>query len=258
MQQQQKKPEDTKFESTEDEKEKIKSCWCYGSVCTGWLLFLFSVVSIIMIVVFLSMRGDPDCHELSDSESEEEESTTIDIEHSPPTDDEHLLRIVSRNEWEARPELNEPVHLHLPTKRVILAHTATDNCTTLVDCIKIVKDLQKFHMDTHGWDDIGYNFLVGGDGSAYEGRGWEKQGAHTKNYNVNAIGIAFIGTFNKVTPPEEQLRAFRNLLQWGIDSKKLDEMYKLFGHRQFSPTSSPGQVLYDIIKKWPHWSENIN
>lgn len=127
-----------------------------------------------------------------------------------------------------------------------------------VECIKVVQDLQKFHLDTHGWDDIGYNFLVGGDGAAYEGRGWEKQGAHTKNYNVNAIGIAFIGTFNKVTPPEEQLKAFKNLLQWGIDSQKLDENYKLFGHRQFSPTSSPGQILYDIIKSYPHWSENIN
>lgn len=130
--------ENTKFETTEDDKEKVKSCWCYGSVCTGWLLFLFSVVSIIMIVVFLSMRGDPDCHELSDSESEEEESTTIDIEHQVPTDDEHLLRIVSRHEWEARPELNEPVHLHLPTKRVIVSHTATDNCTTMVSLLKYI------------------------------------------------------------------------------------------------------------------------
>lgn len=35
-------------------------------------------------------------------------------------------------------------------------------------------------MESKNWDDIGYNFLVGGDGEVYEGRGWDKQGAHTK------------------------------------------------------------------------------
>ncbi len=27
--------------------------------------------------------------------------------------------------------------------------------------------------------DIGYNFLIGGDGNVYEGRGWDRQGSHT-------------------------------------------------------------------------------
>ena len=34
-----------------------------------------------------------------------------------------------------------------------------------------------------GWPDIGYNYLVGEDGQAYEGRGWNKEGAHTYGYN---------------------------------------------------------------------------
>jgi len=29
------------------------------------------------------------------------------------------------------------------------------------------------------WMDLGYSFLVGGDGKVYEGRGWNHQGAHT-------------------------------------------------------------------------------
>lgn len=40
--------------------------------------------------------------------------------------------------------------------------------------------MQTYHIESKSWDDIGYNFLVGGDGSVYEGRGWDKQGAHTK------------------------------------------------------------------------------
>jgi hypothetical protein len=30
------------------------------------------------------------------------------------------------------------------------------------------------------WGDIAYNFMVGGDGAVYEGRGWDKQGAHSE------------------------------------------------------------------------------
>lgn len=40
--------------------------------------------------------------------------------------------------------------------------------------------MQTYHMESKNWDDIAYNFIVGGDGAVYEGRGWEKQGAHTK------------------------------------------------------------------------------
>lgn len=110
-------------------------------------------------------------------------------------------------------------------------------------------------MESFGWDDIGYHFLVGGDGNAYEGRGWNKQGAHTKGFNKQSICIAFIGTFNKITPPEIQLRAARMLIDEGVRQKKISEDYRLYGHRQLMPTLSPGDMLYDIIKQWPHWSD---
>ncbi|KAF9805818.1 hypothetical protein SFRURICE_009450 [Spodoptera frugiperda] len=36
---------------------------------------------------------------------------------------------------------------------------------------------------------------VGGEGSVYEGRGWESVGAHAVSYNVKSIGICMIGDF---------------------------------------------------------------
>lgn len=110
-------------------------------------------------------------------------------------------------------------------------------------------------MESQGWDDIGYNFLVGGDGSAYEGRGWDKEGAHTKGFNKRSICIAFIGTFNKVIPPQRQLIAAQMLIDQGVKMGKLEPDYQLYGHRQLIPSESPGAALYDIIKKWPHWTE---
>lgn len=39
-------------------------------------------------------------------------------------------------------------------------------------------------MESRNWWDIAYNFLIGGDGAVYEGRGWDSEGSHTKG-NTN-------------------------------------------------------------------------
>ena len=43
--------------------------------------------------------------------------------------------------------------------------------------------IQDWHINGNGWCDIGYSFLVGGDGNIYEGRGWDEIGAHTGGFN---------------------------------------------------------------------------
>lgn len=55
--------------------------------------------------------------------------------------------------------------------------------------------LKNDHMNRKGWNDIGYNFLVGEDGNVYEGRGWGKQGAHSVPFNKKSIGICIIGDY---------------------------------------------------------------
>ena len=54
-----------------------------------------------------------------------------------------------------------------------------------------------------GWDDIGYNFLVGEDGNVYEGRGWAHVGAHTKHYNKISLGASVIGDYMKKLPNQK-------------------------------------------------------
>ena len=39
------------------------------------------------------------------------------------------------------------------------------------------------------------SFLVGEDGNGYEGRGWDKVGAHTPGFNDRGIAISVIGSF---------------------------------------------------------------
>jgi N-acetylmuramoyl-L-alanine amidase len=54
-------------------------------------------------------------------------------------------------------------------------------------------------MNVTGWDDIGYNFLIGEDGHVYEGWGPDSIGAHTLGYNAISIGkSSIISVYNIV------------------------------------------------------------
>ena len=72
-----------------------------------------------------------------------------------------------------------------------------------------------------GWDDIGYNFLVGGNGKIYEGRGWDRVGAHVKNWNSKSVGISFIGTFMTTKPTDAALKAAQDLIECGVSQMVL-------------------------------------
>nr|CAD7204377.1 unnamed protein product [Timema douglasi] len=165
------------------------------------------------------------------------------------------LRILTRREWLAQPPLHQTDSLYHPVPYVIISHTATEPCVKQADCTFFVRTVQTFHIESFGWWDIGYNFLVGGDGYAYEGRGWNHVGAHALGYNNVSIGISIIGTFINVLPPDSQLLAAKQLIQRGVELGKVSPNYKLLGHRQVSATESPGTALYDEIKTWPNWVE---
>ncbi|XP_058061165.1 peptidoglycan-recognition protein LC-like isoform X7 [Anopheles bellator] len=130
------------------------------------------------------------------------------------------LRLVTRTEWLAQPPREVLTDLKLPVNNVIIAHTATEGCTTQNTCIDMVRNIQKLHMNI--FNDIGYNFLIGGDGVVYEGRGWNKKGKHTKGYNTISEGVAFIGDYENVDQPTiAQMEQLSSLLLHGTNDASM-------------------------------------
>ena len=72
-----------------------------------------------------------------------------------------------------------------------------------------------------GWPDIGYNFLVGEDGRAYEGRGWDEIGAHTYGYNDNAVAVSVMGTYTSVVPGTAAQNALKNVFDCAVQQVRL-------------------------------------
>lgn len=178
--------------------------------------------------------------------------------------------------WRAQEPKRPLLPLDLPAVHIIIAHTVSKCPSNLVcasksicfvnfithilfqmDGTKIVLDIQHMHTNTNKFDDIGYNFLIGGDGSVFVGRGWNYIGAHSKLFNQRSICIAFIGNFSEQCPTNESLVAAQRLIENGVRMGKLVQNYRLYGHRQVIPTLSPGNRLYEIIQTWTNWTNDV-
>jgi len=116
---------------------------------------------------------------------------------------------------------------------------------------KLLGAIQDNHMDTQGWSDIGYNFVIAPDGTIYEGRDLRVRPTHTEGFNTGNVGIALIGNFTgDGEPTEDQLRALEGLV--GMLSSTFD-IRCLGYHSQFNATSGPGNEAttskFDFIQE---------
>ncbi|XP_039366844.1 peptidoglycan recognition protein 4-like [Mauremys reevesii] len=160
--------------------------------------------------------------------------------------------IVSRSQWGARAPTST-VPLSIPVPYVIIYHTAGSSCTSQASCSQLVRGIQNYHMDSNGWADIGYNFLIGEDGRVYEGRGWRTRGTHASGWNDISLGFSFLGTFSSRVPNTAALNAAQDLIQCAVNRGSLSSSYILKGHRNVKATESPGEALYNVITQWPRF-----
>ncbi|XP_060606482.1 peptidoglycan-recognition protein SC2-like [Ruditapes philippinarum] len=163
------------------------------------------------------------------------------------------VNIISRSQWGAR----NPKHvtaMHVPVHEFFIHHTESPSCSSQSECSARVRGIQNYHMDSRGWSDIGYSFLVGEDGNVYEGRGWTHVGAHTAGYNSKAFAASMIGSYMSHLPNSKALAAVKNLIACGVHLGKISADYRLYGHRDAGQTDCPGDSLYHEIQTWPHYS----
>ncbi|MGK2956855.1 MAG: peptidoglycan recognition protein family protein [Acidimicrobiales bacterium] len=151
-------------------------------------------------------------------------------------------------------------------------HTVNANGYAAADVPAMLRSIQAYHMDSNGWDDIGYNFLVDRFGTAWEGRAGSLNGpvigAHTGGFNTGSVGVAIIGDFQTVGPSQESVVTASRVLGWklgisGVDPNGTATMTSngndkfpegevvtflaVAGHRDGKSTSCPGQRLYDQL-----------
>ncbi|CAH1798702.1 unnamed protein product [Owenia fusiformis] len=162
-------------------------------------------------------------------------------------------RIISRAGWGARPP-RRVGRMRTPVSMVFVHHTAGPFCSSRSACAATARNTQRYHMNSRGYSDVGYSFLVGEDGMAYEGRGFTTVGAHTRGYNSRAIAISVMGNFMRRTANAGAQRAIQDVIACGISRGFVRSNYELFGHRNGGCTACPGDQLYNTITRWPRFS----
>ena len=58
--------------------------------------------------------------------------------------------------------------------------------------------------------------MIGQDGFAYEGRGWDHQGAQVKHWNDVSLGISVMGNFMNITPNTAALDVVKGLIDCAL------------------------------------------
>jgi peptidoglycan hydrolase-like protein with peptidoglycan-binding domain len=151
-----------------------------------------------------------------------------------------IMEIISRKSWGARSP-QSTVHTTTWSRRTgfVVHHSGADDDQT-------VKEIQRYHMDSNGWSDIGYNFLVDKKGRIYEGRGWLGIGAHVAGHNTATIGVCVIGDYRSELPSTKALQAVAWLLKEAERRKGRD--LSIFGHRDLGSTACPGGDLYGWVR----------
>jgi hypothetical protein len=179
--------------------------------------------------------------------------------------------IISRSEWggdsvppRAAPQYGE-VHA------AFVHHTVNTNDYTPEESPGIVLGIARYHRDSNGWNDIGYNFLVDKYGQVFEGRAGGIDlaviGAQAQGYNSVSTGIACIGTFTALPPAEPGFDALARLIGWKLSLHGVPTegtvvvssrggasnrypsgtpvtLERIPGHRDGDSTSCPGDALY--------------
>ncbi|THD22848.1 hypothetical protein D915_006630 [Fasciola hepatica] len=97
---------------------------------------------------------------------------------------------------------------------------------------------------------IGFNYMIGNDGTVFEGRGMNYEGRHTHGHNLNSYGIAFIGWYPVNPMPIAPLKSFWYLVKYLQYYGKVSKDFVVYTHQDLQPSECPGTALQVLINSW--------
>jgi hypothetical protein len=164
---------------------------------------------------------------------------------------------VTRTQWGHPQGQTLPGASTTNVTHLIVHHS--DGSNTSSDWAATVRAIRNFHVNTNGWADVGYNFLIAPDGTLYEGRRSNNQdvtGAHFCGFNAATMGVCMLGSFTSVNITNTAQNTLVRTLAWKCCDKGIDPtttafhsssnltLNRISGHRDGCATSCPGNTFY--------------
>jgi hypothetical protein len=159
----------------------------------------------------------------------------------------NVLSIIPRTGWNAAEA--RPYKSHVPIK-ITVHHEGGKVLLRTDDAAQRLKNVQTWSMGKdRNWTDIPYHFLIGTDGTVFEGRNPLTVGETNTEYDPTGhLLISFLGNYEKQELDENLLDVLTRLiaklcLKYNISPETIG------GHRDYSKiTSCPGINIYPYIE----------
>ena len=180
-------------------------------------------------------------------------------------------RLTTRAEWGAAAVPPREAPSFGAVQLAFVHHTVTTNDYGPEDSAAIVLGIARYHRDSNGWNDIGYNFLVDRYGQVFEGRAGGLElaviGAQAQGFNSLSTGVACLGDFRGIAQSGQGTAALSHLLAWKLalhavppegqvtvtsaggatnryPAGRAVSFERISGHRDGNQTTCPGDALY--------------
>jgi len=188
---------------------------------------------------------------------------SADIQAIPPRP-----RFITRTEWgsptgqtagAAQGDLVSTEVTHL------IVHHSFSPGNNITDWAAAVRSIWNFHVNSNGWSDIGYNWLIDPNGVMYQGRAWvgdneNTRGAHFCGNNANTMGVCMMGNYSEIPAPASAAATLVGLLAYKAAERNIDPLGSslhsssrktidnISGHRDGTcATECPGNLLYPVL-----------
>ena len=154
----------------------------------------------------------------------------------------------------------------------VVHHSAGTNDYSAADVPGIIRGIWYYHVQSRGWCDVAYNFVVDKYGGIWEGRqgGVDRPiiGGHTYGFNTGTTAAVQLGTYDTASTPAALSSATTRLIGWrlgvaGIDptgsttvTNRTGSTFRgvpnggqvpvrtVVGHRDLGSTACPGESTY--------------
>jgi N-acetylmuramoyl-L-alanine amidase len=148
---------------------------------------------------------------------------------------------------------------HRPGARrhVVVHHSLSPSLpasATVEQEVAAMRGMDHYHGAEMGWSGgFAYNFAFFQSGRVYEGRGWDRVGAHAgSRMNPLSYGLVFVIDGRREVPSAEAIASCRWLIGLGVTSGRIVPDYRLSGHRDHMERDCPGAKMYPMIQELRH------
>lgn len=141
------------------------------------------------------------------------------------------------------------MELRKKTEAIYIHHTVTPRSENDKfyggDVIAKIRQMHK----ARNFSDIGYHFVISGEGRIMAGRDERMIGAHTLNHNYNSLGVSCLGSFVKngdiMVATDLQYGSLCDIVAF-LCRRYSIPVHNIYGHRDGQATECPGQI-YDLL-----------